>query len=358
MTFVKVSFTQYEKENIMRDFPNVKLSYENIIYKKVYNADSYVAIPEGLKCFAWFTNYNNRNVCFIMELSEKKQIKNIKIANVCFSSSLSYGTILYGTIFKHPLHNHFFTVEDIFQCKGRMIERENWGNKYILFNELFKNDIKQVAYNNSFTVFGLPIIANSIDTLTQKLENVKYKIDSIQFRSFYRSNNYLFVSYKIFMESNTHYNAPNNNVSNDNVVNKEKPLVKNEPKREIRDNNSRKEIIFIIKPDIQNDIYHLYCNNNMNKEEYYGFACIPDYKCSVMMNQLFRTIKENQNLDALEESDDEEEFQDEREDRFVYLERSYKMICRFNYKFKKWYPVKIADESSHIVTQKELLFYK
>jgi hypothetical protein len=208
----------------------------------------------------------------------------------------------------------------------------------------------------------LPIIANSIDNLTQKLENVKYKIDSIQFRSFYRSNNYLFLSYKIFIEStpNPNYNSPNITIQNDkntNNTNKEKSIVKNEPKSEIKD-NSRKEIIFVIRPDIQNDIYHLYCNNNMNKEEYYGFACIPDYKCSVMMNQLFRSIKENQNFDALEESDDEEEFQDEREDRFVYLERSYKMICRFNYKFKKWFPVKLANESSNIVTQKELLFYK
>jgi hypothetical protein len=102
------SLAQFEKENILGDFPNVKLSYENIIYKKVYNADSYVAIPEGIKCFAWFTMYKERNVCFIMELSEKRQIKDIKITNACFSSTLSYGSILYGTLFRHSL---------IFWCK-------------------------------------------------------------------------------------------------------------------------------------------------------------------------------------------------------------------------------------------------
>jgi hypothetical protein len=73
-----------------------------------------------------------------------------------------------------------------------------------------------------------------------------------------------------------------------------------------------------------------------------------------MMNRLFRNIKENDNLDTLEESDDEEEFQDEKDDRFVHLERSYNMVCLFNYKFKKWYPVKIANQNSKIIQEKML----
>ena len=44
-----------------------------------------------------------------------------------------------------------------------------------------------------------------------------------------------------------------------------------------------------------------------NKEEYVDVALIPDFNTSVMMNKLFRNIKENSNLDALEESDDEAE---------------------------------------------------
>jgi hypothetical protein len=61
------------------------------------------------------------------------------------------------------------------------------------------------------------------------------------------------------------------------------------------------------------------------------------------MNKLFRNIKENDNLDALEESDDEEEFEDEKEDKFVHLDKEYKMICEYNYKFKKWVPIMIAS---------------
>ena len=38
------------------------------------------------------------------------------------------------------------------------------------------------------------------------------------------------------------------------------------------------------------------------------------------MNELFRNIKENSNLDLLEESDDEEEFENVNPDKYVYLE--------------------------------------
>ena len=57
------------------------------------------------------------------------------------------------------------------------------------------------------------------------------------------------------------------------------------------------------------------------------------------MNALFRNIKENKSLDALEESDDEDEFENTNIDKFVDLTKKIKMKCIFNYKFKKWTPV-------------------
>ena len=71
--------TEIEKNEILKDFPNIELSYENIIHKKVYNLDYVTAIPEGKKCFAWFTNYNNQDVCFIMELAFNNNNRNHNI---------------------------------------------------------------------------------------------------------------------------------------------------------------------------------------------------------------------------------------------------------------------------------------
>jgi superfamily II DNA/RNA helicase len=61
---------------------------------------------------------------------------------------------------------------------------------------------------------------------------------------------------------------------------------------------------------------------------YYDVAFIPDYSTSVMMNKLFRNIKENQNLDALEESDDEEEFiiEEDLDDVKNFLSDSFLLI--------------------------------
>ena len=52
-----------DKEVILNEFPNVKLSYENITHNKVSSYDIVLAIPEGKKCFAWFTTYQEKNVC-------------------------------------------------------------------------------------------------------------------------------------------------------------------------------------------------------------------------------------------------------------------------------------------------------
>ena len=343
-----------EKAVILSEFPNIKLSYENITHKKVYNSDIILAIPEGRKCFAWFTTYNDKNVCLIMELAENNQIKSIKIVNVCFQKELSYGTILYGTTFYYS-HNIFFTIEDIFYYKGKNVSRDTWGNKFELFEKLMSESIKQMSLNNSFVVFGLPVFSNKLDDFTRKLENIKYRLETIQFRSFQRANNFQYMSYRSFLIKDKDKDKfagpfkPNyqNSVSNDRFKTTRPPSQ--------NDNKKKREVVFRVKPDIVNDIYHLYVNDmNESTYIYYDVAYIPDYVTSVMMNRLFRNIKENQNLDALEESDDEEEFENENEDRFVNLEKHYNMVCLYNYKFKKWYPTHLAGNNTKITKQHEL----
>jgi hypothetical protein len=120
--------------------------------------------------------------------------------------------------------------------------------------------------------------------------------------------------------------------------------------------NVKKEAIFKITADIEPDIYNLFIYKN-GTDEYYDIAFIPDYKTSVMMNKLFRNIKENDNLDAIEESDNEEEFEDSREDKYVYLDRSFKMNCEYNNKFKRWVPINLVGESDRIVSLSMLKNY-
>lgn len=360
--------TQSDKETILSEFPNIKLSYENVVYKKVYNSDYIVAIPQGKKCFAWFTSFNDQMVCFIMELTNNKQIMNIQITNACFSDELAYGTILYGTMF-YTSNNKFFCIEDIFCYKGTNIDRMCWGEKLAKMSHMLKKDLKQVSYNHSFLVFGLPLMSKTNEDLENQIRGVTYDIETVQYKLFSRVNAYLYMDYSVYKSqiSQTaqvlqyaNYSSSKINRETPRPTTNETPRPTNETPRPTTTDKPRptikRDVVFNVKPDVQNDIYYLYCLNPMQEEEHHGITHIPDYNTSVMMNKLFRIIKENDNLDALEESDDEEEFENENADKFVRLDTSYKMVCQFNHKFKKWVPIRVADNTANIITNDELKY--
>jgi hypothetical protein len=311
-------------------------------------------------------------LCLLLEFDEqqKKQIKNIKIMNCCFSKFLCYGTIFYGTYFNY-LNNPFFCIEDVFMYKGNFILDCNIITKINKICDILKNDIQQLSYNNYCLVFGLPVIFMQSNESSKIFETIKYKLSCIKYYNKNNINSYFMILFdeyiknndvklpeKIYKNENIH-KIYNNKIENPKVekIKTENPKIEKieNPKIEkIKTEKTKQEInklkIFIIKPYIQNDIYYLYSLEN----EYIGIACIPDFKTSVFMNNLFRNIKENTNLDTLEESDDEDEFENEKEDKFVYLDREFNFVCSYNYKFKKWVPIKLADASLKTVLQKDL----
>ena len=111
---------------------------------------------------------------------------------------------------------------------------------------------------------------------------------------------------------------------------------------------------FLVKPTVINDIYDLFALDENNSLQRFKNSYIPDYKTSVLMNSCFRTIKENDNLDALEESDSEEEFEDMSLDKFVKLKKQEIMKCVYNRKFNGWVPIEITKEK--ISCLKEIKF--
>ena len=76
------------------------------------------------------------------------------------------------------------------------------------------------------------------------------------------------------------------------------------------------------------------------------------------MNNLFRNIKENKNLDYLEESDEEEDFENIENNKYVYLEKTYNIECIYSYKFKKWIPLKISKNNIINKNNLELILNK
>ena len=388
------SLSQYtipydEQTEILRSFPpEIKFSYERSTHKKVLS-DIYVIIPKGRKYFAWFTSRNRKNVCIFLEVGgQNHKITNMFYRHVSFDDSLSYGTIFYGTLFKTNADieagindNEIFSVENIYFHKGKEVDHYCFGDKLKLIKTIFDTSLR---YNTTFfkksVVFGLPVITTSFMDAYDSITKLPYSVYSIQYRylaqggganaELERSNVIEYYHYikngsgdsgRDGVSSNKQI-SPVRQLQNTVVVVEPMPVSVPMPANNrvnMRDhlpsnsnsNSNSNEIskVFYVKPDIQNDIYYLYKINTVNfsliSDE---TAHIPDYKTSVLMNKLFRNIKENDNLDALEESDDEDEFEDPRIDKFVYLDRSFKMNCEYNYKFKKWVPISLADQNERL----------
>jgi hypothetical protein len=330
---------EQEINTILKQFPNVELSYETNVHKKVYDADVIFAIPEGKKYFAWFSVYKKDNVCFLMELADNKKIINISICQTSFSDRLSYGTIFYGTMFRYE-NTSCFSIEDILYHAGRKIHNSqtSFHDKFSMIHQILKKDMSQTVLHDQYVLFGLPVFVNgkNFNQLLNDIEVLPYKIKNIQFRYLHFSSGD--KAKRIF---NMNYFKPGTNYKQLNT-----------------NRNQLENAIFRVTPDVQNDIYHLHTykmsNGNGISFEYFDVAFIPDYKTSVFMNQLFRKIKENDNLDTLEESDDEEEFENDKLDKFVNLNKYYNMQCVYNYKFKKWVPVSIAGKHERVIMKKQI----
>ena len=148
-----MKLTKNDRNYLMKNFPNVKLSYVKNIHKKVSSANIFLAIPKGQKYFAWFRHFKRYSVCFFIEYdSRKRRIKNIFIKNCCFDETLciNKGTILYGTIVEVNSQPFYF-IEDIYFNKGIDLKSKN---KTLNFNNIFlgpkKNFINKKGIKDNF----------------------------------------------------------------------------------------------------------------------------------------------------------------------------------------------------------------
>ena len=298
-------------------FPKIELSYETILHKKV-QSDLYLLIPTGNKVFLWFTFYKNQNLCIILHLNKHNLIIKVEETVMSYDKKLSYGTIIYGTYFIHK-NMRYITCEDIYYYKGKDIyniennDKSNYLNRLKLLKNIFDNELRQIAYTKDFTICGLPFFTNSLKEAFAKIHLLSYSIRGVLCRDYNKTQSYGLI------------------------LNKTQPL---------------SECIFKVKADIQQDIYNLYCKDNDN--DFYNSACIPDYKTSVEMNTLFRNIKENRNLDLLEESDEEEEFENINENKFVNLKKIVYMKCVYMKKFRKWKPIEFVKFGEKLLYKSQI----
>ena len=353
--------TGNNSEDMLKQFPKIKFSYESKPYKKVsqnknnnsineseQNKEFYFIIPKGKKYLVWFKN----NECYFLELDAQRKIVSITRKNV--SHAFPNNTILYGTHFyirrQHGDTIYYFTIENIHYYNGLHLDATSVFDKFKKIDDFFKQQQQQQPnsqkqHHAHAVEIGLPHVSSSL----KGVSDIKpfYSAFCIQKKDCKNTLN----EYENIFYFNSVYNCSSivlPTAAHASAVVIAAPAQFTTNKINMNNNtNNGKYKIFTVRADLQNDVYHLYNPNdddaNANSNEPL-IASIPDYKTSVMMNSLFRNIKENKSLDALEESDDEDEFENVNIDKFVDLSKKIKMKCVYNYKFKKWTPISRMNE--------------
>ncbi len=323
---------------MLKQYPKIEFSYEAITHKKIPSYyDICLAIPHAKKCVIWFTFHEGRNKCILIELNRAKAFSKVEVIMESFVLNPLYlGTIVFGSFIDNKVDS-LFVIEDLLMYEGAIFNKMVFGEKLVSI-EKFLNVQKMLCYGEKPPVsFYMPIFwkshTNNGEITNIPYEKISYSLHHIQYRSLTS-----IVPHLNFI--------PNNDVI---VV---KPItskvVQRTQKKTIHNkhNNNRNEqtkykTTFIVKADSQTDVYNLYAYDEQRNLNLYDVAYIPNCKSSVYMNSLFRSIKENYNLDLIEESDDEDDFENVSEDKYVNLNIEIVMDCVYHTKFKRWVPIKV-----------------
>ena len=331
----------------------LEIYYEKHVHKK-FLADVYAVIPKGRKCVLWFTHKQ----CWMFQIAKRPYKPNqpnhldavsfddIRMLTMPCVDDAWYsgeGTILYGTCVSEKSNvKKRFSVENVHYFCGIKQQNDGSMNHFIEFFDAYN---KQKDRADAPLQFFMPIMHSSFnDAFKDAMQVTSYEVYCIQHRFLQRDC----TEYK-----NLLINLAEQQPIQGNWKLNQKPQPLQSPPqnpsppsffpRQVVHNHPNKPLIrtFILKPDVQNDIYYVLHDESDPITQLTMIAHIPNYKTSVMMNSIFRNIKENRNLDALEESDDEDEM-NPNENKVVDLNKCVRMTCTFNHRFKRWHPCACA----------------
>jgi hypothetical protein len=338
----------------------VEIYYETSVHKK-FLADVYAVIPKGRKCVLWFTDKQ----CWMFPIAKRPYTPGAPgtqrdavayetptMIHMPVTNEAVYagqGTIVYGTCVSEKRNDvqRRFSVEHVhWLCGHKQPDNGTLERFSACFSAAGFGAAGFGAAGFSSHTFQLcmPIMHTSFQDAVRDANAITtYEVFCIQHRFLHRSRaecKNLSMNLVELVQQAQQPHQPQqqqqqtmpffpkqaNVLIRPNVTNVTNVL--NRPN--VINSNTR---TFIIRPDAQNDIYYVLRRADEPITANTMIAHIPNYKTSVMMNALFRNIKENRNLDALEESDDEEE------GALVDLNKCVQMSCIFNARFKRWQPV-------------------
>jgi hypothetical protein len=391
------------EEYLLSKKPQInEFSYETMCHTKILTNEYEfcIAIPQSKKYVGYITLIQEQPatssqssslppaefpfypVLIIYELNRFRKISNIfKVATVNYTFCEIAGW-LEETIFYGSIVNGFFIIEDILYYKGQSLRNAIYKEKievmlrilslseqfdYLPTTATAPPTQQQTGTNTEFTDIHrlklvLPMFFKNTEQTSIELQHIPYPIHHIQYRSLMKLKPILNVSIArngvLEFENQEPQIVLSKNKLTTTTIKKHSPPIsphsyfnKNGHSFVFNKPQYKKRTVFEVVADIQYDVYLLYAYNNVGKQGggdkhvFVDIAFISNYQTSKMMNGIFRKIKENVNLDYIEESDDEDDFENAEPDKYVDLNKKVNMECQFNYKFKKWMPIRVVDSS-------------
>lgn len=383
----------HECECLLAGFPNTRLSYETTIHKNdnpslFSGGYKCFILPKGKRCIVWVTEWKRNKIVAVIDILGANNYQgsltpvirkfhqengwypgSIRMYDACMDHSLVYGSVFGGVLFRmnnastsasaSAFDKTFFSIHTVYWYKGNPVPSLSLSGHIRLCERIFdEGDIRQVAYTKQNSIiFGLPILCHTEKDVDAMIPELPYPVFAIQYR--FENNTRV---YQQLLQSGRerrdelHSGAPPPRQSAIQAR-LPTPTLPTLPTKRDRiefipqpdDMLTNIQAVFMVRPNIQNDIYELFVNtsnNRANELVFHNFAHISSYKTSVMMNRVFRNIVENERLDAQEESEDETEFENTDPDKYVSLHKELLMMCRFNKRFCRWVPVQFLDSQS------------
>ena len=356
--------------------PPGEIYYETSVHKK-FLADVYAVIPKGRKCVLWFKH----NQCWMFQIARRPyspnnpnnpnspfnpgtvQYDDTRMIHMPFANPAWYagqGTMIYGTcVFeKRKDVQKRFSVENVIWLCGEKQPDNGALGRFSAFFDAYSQERAKHHFQ-----LHMPIMHAAFnDAVRDAIKITSYDVFCIQHRFLNRA----YIEFKnlamthidatcaddrLFFPKQANALSVVQSVAAISVVQSVAALsvaqnVVQNVVQSVAANVVAVNVVaqsayrpqtrtFVICPDAQNDIYYVLRSPDEPITANTMIAHIPNYKTSVMMNALFRNIKENRNLDALEESDDE----DEAHTPLVDLNKRVRMSCTFSARFKRWQPV-------------------
>jgi hypothetical protein len=267
-------------------------------------------IPYGKKAFLWHTFDGDQKVAILIEINRENAFGLVTFLrnNPEKNRDFELGTIVSGVIYEEEQEGQVerhkvFVIDDIHMYRGHTLARKTFRDKSGYLFDFLKNQRYDVP-------IVLPVFWNTDVDSSPMDREIPYTVRHYQYRSSSRILPHLCMSIIKKPGSGIAVARPPPSV----LESENTSLIKRRFQMNWRFDFSkpvyRKTAFFYVRADTMFDVYFLGAMDMGRQENtivYCQNALVQNYKTSVFLNGVFRNIRENANIDTIEESDDEDD---------------------------------------------------